>query len=1174
MPTTSSSRTNGPGTSSGDASSAVDPSISDVTSSFLESASSGTAEPSGSSHGHHLSKKDEHGLIMARHASLPFMPLARRANDLSELTINKLNFQKLQLYGRETHTATLQRAWHDMKSIARRREYISISGPSGVGKTKLVQELYQYSGLVVQGKFDSHQERSQQDTSATSLSEPYAGISRAYADICGAIVGLETISHKVSQDIRNKISVALGPELALLSRFIPALSEVIAINNNSTFTTEEAKDMDHSLNAEESTHQITFAFQRFVQVVSQEFDPLIIIVDDLHWADSTSLDLLQALLEDETIPKLLLVGVHRSEQLEVSQVLKRHLSKVKSKAGPSTFHFQTISVDNLEVPDIQRMLKDLLSMDSKCEDGEYESRVESLARLCKNKTLGNTFYLIQYLSSLQDNHLLTFNFGDMKWHWDEEAIQLQTNTTDNVIQLLQSHMNCLESQCIQVLKLAACLGSIVRYDCLKILWQEFQDITTVNQDAEALESLLQKLELHGFLVPLTKYSEEQSYAWAHDKIQDAAFSLIPKDDLPSFSRQAGEILLSKLNSNQIESSIFVVVNLLNAADAPDNSDDTKDHHDNIINHTHTTLAPLEVAQWNRVATQKAVAISAYESAAVYAAYGIRRLPDDKWSTAYDLSFDLYLLGAKAEGYLGHAEVMGRYCQEILEQDIGSDVDKLRAYNVMVDSMVFRCQIDDAIALMLRVFKRFGCTTPTGSLAIGISIIKGILNTKRIIKHRSITSLQKMNDPIREELVELMKRLNMCFYVNGDMRYALTGFRCVEWATKYGVCGVSSVGFAQAGVVMVAAAGDYKNASLYAKKATEIVDLTRSERFRANVLMLAYGFLHPWTRPLRSCLSPLHQSYKVGLRLGDTESATVSILHYTIFKFMCGGNLDSMAEESTLFTRQMKSLDRIIVYKLNRILLQVFYNLLGHDNLDEPTRLVGIALPEEDAAEEAAGKEPMLWAAHVTFGGILKTYFGKHQSAADDVLKHGPNKVTSIFAASHTGVLDTYLKCVSCFAAARSTKRRKYAAVGKKLRSKIKTWSKAGNPNVIRYELLVDAELLAWKGKHQEAIKLYEDVIRTNVRGGCQNDAALACERLADLYAHHMKNRDDDARYRLNQARRCWDDWGAKAKVMQMDDFYGSIEGGLESAFFHESLLFSTSVKGENSRAFDSSYFSS
>jgi predicted ATPase len=115
----------------------------------------------------------------------------------------------------------------------------------------------------------------------------------------------------------------------------------------------------------------------------------------------------------------------------------------------------------------------------------------------------------------------------------------------------------------------------------------------------------------------------------------------------------GNILLSHLDENELDSTIFVVVNLLNRADDSLIKDD---------------IARLGLARLNYESGRKAISFSAFESAAAYAAKGIRLLPENTWINHYDLTLNVYTIGAQAEGFIGNIERMEHYCTTVLSQD--------------------------------------------------------------------------------------------------------------------------------------------------------------------------------------------------------------------------------------------------------------------------------------------------------------------------------------------------------------------------------------------------------------------------------------------------------------------------------------------------------------------------
>lgn len=254
--------------------------------------------------------------------------------------------------------------------------------------------------------------------------------------------------------------------------------------------------------------------------------------------------------------------------------------------------------------------------------------------------------------------------------------------------------------------------------------------------------------------------------------------------------------------------------------------------------------------------------------------------------------------------------------------------------------------------------------------------------------------------------------------------------------------------------------------------------------------------------------------------------------------MSGDSLLVMADDLTIYSKQMKDLGRLITANFSRTLLQAFLNLMGVNNVDNPTNLIGDAFSQE-GHQVTDTSEPLLWAAIKVFGGILQTFFGEHQEIAEFMVKNGANCIAKIVMAQVAAVLDAYLKGVSCFAAARETGNKNYAKIGMKMRAKIKKWLKAKNPNVKRYDLIVDAEFMAYKGRNKEAIKFYQEAIVASGRGGCRQDAAFACERLGEFHLTVTKDMDE-AGYRLSQAREYWYDWGAHAKVKQIDRKYSNL----------------------------------
>jgi hypothetical protein len=286
-----------------------------------------------------------------------------------------------------------------------------------------------------------------------------------------------------------------------------------------------------------------------------------------------------------------------------------------------------------------------------------------------------------------------------------------------------------------------------------------------------------------------------------------------------------------------------------------------------------------------------------------------------------------------------------------------------------------------------------------------------------------------------------------------------------------------------------------------------------------------------------------------LAYSDIESAMWSIFHWLVVKHLTGGSLESLEADALLYSKQMKGLKRDPAFGMTRNLRQAYLNLLGRDNVDNPTNLSGDSLGEADVERYLA--ESFIAPSVIYSQGMLFTYFGEHVRHADSAIKLGHDYLAKAHLCTPNIMWDALLTGVSCFAAAKQTGKKKYLKMGKIFRSKVKNWVVQGNPNVKHYESLLDAEWAAFKGKKFDAIKHFEAAILLAARGGLQHDAALATERLAEFYFHSTGIHDrEEAAFQVRQSIRYWGEWGAIAKVRHLEQKYADLIAQPEPTVTH------------------------
>ena len=222
---------------------------------------------------------------------------------------------------------------------------------------------------------------------------------------------------------------------------------------------------------------------------------------------------------------------------------------------------------------------------------------------------------------------------------------------------------------------------------------------------------------------------------------------------------------------------------------------------------------------------------------------------------------------------------------------------------------------------------------------------------------------------------------------------------------------------------------------------------------------------------------------------------------------------------------MRELKRETQATFSEIFWQTALNLMGDNSNKDPCVLKGEALPDPDVILNDHDN-PVPRAIYNVQQSRLCSIFGKHDQGANQAIRVPPLSEESPGSSLIMGSLFT--DAISLFAMARKTRKGKYSKPAEQIRSKIKTWSKKGNPNVLHYSELLDAEHKAFKGKLSIARNYYQSAITIAIRGGFIHDAALANERYA-ITALEL-NDEDEAIYRLKESIKLYKEWGAQKKV--------------------------------------------
>src|SRR5262249_26483698 len=396
-----------------------------------------------------------------------------------------------------------------------RPELVLVSGYSGIGKSAVVNELHKPlvppRGLFASGKFDQYKR-----------DIPYATLAQAFQSLLRPLL---TKNEAELSKWRDALREAVGLNGQLIVDLVPELKLIIG-----------EKPPVPELPPQEAQGRFQLVFRRFISVFARPEHPLALFLDDLQWLDAATLDLMEDLLKHPDVQHLLLIGAYRDNEVNSAHPLMRKLEAMR-QAGAI---LQDIVLAPLACEDLEQLIADSLH----CEP----ERATPLAQLIHDKTTGNPFFAIQFFSELAEEGLLTFDHDKGRWSWDLNRIYAK-GYTDNVVDLMVGKLNRLPLETQKALQQLACLGNSAEFAMLRMVYQDSD---------EGMHGQLWEAVRAGLI-----FRSEDSYRFLHDRVQEAAYSLIPQELRAETHLRIGMLLAAHTPPEKLEDGIFEIVNQLN-----------------------------------------------------------------------------------------------------------------------------------------------------------------------------------------------------------------------------------------------------------------------------------------------------------------------------------------------------------------------------------------------------------------------------------------------------------------------------------------------------------------------------------------------------------------------------------------------------------------------------------
>ncbi|KAL3939929.1 MAG: hypothetical protein SGBAC_005438 [Bacillariaceae sp.] len=996
-----------------------------------------------------------------------------------------LDFSSAGLVGRGAEMSTLNACYDRLMTADRRKELVLVGGQSGVGKSSVVRSMasnFSMEGLFVEGKFDM-----------TTSNEPYSGVAKAFAIICQKIeeAGPETIA-----ELRKDLMKDLGGKSGLLVQLIPELQDILVVEE----TGQEFGSIDRVDETEGGVDRLRFAFRVLTRVFSAVFSPLVLFLDDLQWADVSSLQVLEYLISDsDNDNPLMIVGTYRSEEVDENSLLHTKIEALKEKTDRFQFHMTELTIESFCVSDIENVITTVLP-------SLRADHIVGLAALSHKRTLGNPFFTVEFLKMLHSEGMLMFDKTTKTWSWDLSEIRKETMSTANVVDMLEQRLRKLPEQVQALLQCAAYLGSSFSEPTIDLVWSVYGR-RLVDTRTKPVSSLLPMLVADNIF----EQAEKQQYRWVHDKLQEAALSFLgTRRD--TFQLDIGKTLYYGLTKEQVEEDLFTIVDLINNGNE---------------------LKRPEFASMNLRAAEKACGISAFQAASKYAYEGISILEDTDWDQNRSTALSLYTVGAEAELMLGKVDVAERYREVALSRSDLSTLEMLPLQIGKAKSLGdFELKSKEALEYCLRVLKKHGCLlTRVQVMSLPQALVR-VIRTVKKAKAKPPSFYKTMEATEREEVKfigYLLSKAVLTSYTAGNMgMYLLSTLKLVDITMEYGVNEFSASGFTALGIMSVIVLKDYEAMEFFVNIALGMLQKFRGMQ-AAGPIFAGYQLGLLWVKPLEIGRGVAEMAILAGRREGDVVSTSWSILLHVIFlPYATGRPIHSILEGCPNILAEFEETKA----EAQVLCAKNYYQMLL--NLNDPScssPSVHLGKIYSDTKNDHKGNLIQL-SDVVVAEGELVFWHEDYEVSAQRALKVGETHA-KIAPAVFFNQIESFHRAVALYAAAIKTKKSKYKRAGNKIRKRIAKLTRYENTTIQYYYMFLTAEHLALEKKHKEAGMKYEQALQAVGKLDHFHHLGLFNERYSDFLRRDFKSAKE-SRYRLEQAIGYYRQWGAVHKVKALE----------------------------------------
>lgn len=967
-------------------------------------------------------------------------------------------------HGRENEINLLTQAFYSV--CLGSTEIVYVSGEAGIGKTSLIDEMlrkqqHDRDFFYITGKFEQ-----------LSKESPYHPIIQAFRGFMRHLLGQRK---EQAERWKQKLQVALGSNANIITDIIP---ETGLLLGGSTPPVEE-------LQAHESKKRFLYVFRKFVQSLASKEHPLVLFIDDLQWADTSSLQLIHSLLSDPECQYFMIICAYRHSETDRTKL-------PGYESDGSLIEHTNVRHIHLSQLDLQQM--NLISMETLSSSAETTG---SLTELLYHQSNGNPFHFKQILRRLQDDRILIYNHENRCWQWNLGQI-LEQDSRYTIHDLMEHKLRRLSSEAKEMLRIAACAGSTFHTRLIARVAVPAID------DSFAIWSTI---EAEGMIAPV----EDGVYRFVHDSVQKLIYSGMDDTRKQDIHLRIGRCLSS--HEGGYGESVYDAVNHLNRGAKRISEEDNQE--------------VLQLVKLNLDAGNRAKSSTAYDIALGYFRKGTGLLSEKFWECEFELLFELHAQKAECEYLCGNYKDSEREIDLLLDR-ARNPLERSRVQMIRIMQYINQGRYLESTVLGLDSLKEHHIYISPNPSKVML-VLEGMRIDSMLGKHdRRLAHLKEMSDPSAIGAMNLIfAMIPSTFFTNKNVFFLLM-CRAIQLSLKFGNTPVSAAVYSAIGMLLGIAMGKFEKGYTIAKIGVELSERYNVTSIKSNAYTMFGSVLCQFAGSAREGDAYLVKAIRFGMDTGN----------FVFASYAMGGHVNSLYTRTSLtelartIADYMANLDttndefvRQNFYLYQQVILALQSKTDAPDSFNSPGFDEGQFI-ERIRREETSATTLFQFRTYKT---QLNYFLGRYE----DAIHWADQAMVYTAYATHLPHLPECLfyETLALFAAQPQSgtyrKRRKQNLL------RFHKWAVSSPVNYQSRFILLQAEDASNSVDFDKAEALYDKAIREAREQDDIHVISLATELAAAHYLKRMKEKT--ACYYLQSSIESYKQWEVHLKAAQLED---------------------------------------